>query len=61
MGIADGMTLQTTTYDGTLLWKIDDFGRCLRDAAGRCLSINSPHFFVGFYGYKVLLIIDSCF
>ncbi|CAB3985561.1 TNF receptor-associated factor 3-like [Paramuricea clavata] len=46
--------LETTSYDGIFFWKIDDFGRRLQDAvAGRCLSIYSPQFYVGRYGYKV--------
>ncbi|CAB3996607.1 TNF receptor-associated factor 3 [Paramuricea clavata] len=48
------MLSETTSYDGTFLWKIDDFGRRLQDAvAGRCLSIYSPDFYVGQFGYKV--------
>ncbi len=48
--------LETTSYDGVFFWKIDDFGRRLQDAiAGRCLSIYSPQFYVGRYGYKVII------
>jgi hypothetical protein len=45
---------ETTSYDGTFIWKIENFGRQLDDAvAGRYLSIYSPHFYVGRNGYKV--------
>lgn len=54
--------LETTSYDGTFFWKIGDFGRRLQDAvAGRCLSIYSPQFYVGRYGYKVSHDYAWCF
>ncbi|XP_046860118.1 TNF receptor-associated factor 3-like [Xenia sp. Carnegie-2017] len=46
--------LDSTSYEGTFIWKIEDFGRISNDAqTGRSLSIYSPQFYVGRYGYKV--------
>ena len=46
--------LETNSYDGTFLWKIDDFGIHYEEAVtGRVLSICSPQFYIGRYGYKV--------
>ncbi|XP_077986458.1 TNF receptor-associated factor 2-like [Glandiceps talaboti] len=47
-------SLEMTSYDGILNWKISQFGRKRRDAiSGRTLSIYSPYFFTGRYGYKM--------
>ena len=44
--------LQTSSHDGTFVWKIDDFGRRYQEAVtGRVLSIYSPQFYIS--GYKV--------
>ena len=49
--------LETTSHDGVFIWKIDDFGKKFQDAvSGKCLSIYSPQFYVGRYGYKVMTI-----
>ena len=46
--------LETISFDGTFLWKIDDFGVRYEGAVtGRVLSTYSPQFYVGRYGYKV--------
>lgn len=46
--------LDSTSYEGTFIWKIEDFARISNDAqTGRSLSIYSPQFYVGRYGYKV--------
>lgn len=46
--------LETTSYDGVFLWKIDDYGRRLKEATmGKRVYIDSPPFYVGFPGYKV--------
>ena len=42
--------LETSSHDGTFVWKIDDFGRRYQEAvAGRVPSIYSPQFYVGHY------------
>ena len=46
--------LEATSYDGTYIWKIDEFSRRLHEAIiGKTPSIDSPPFYVGRYGYKV--------
>ncbi|KAK3745540.1 hypothetical protein QZH41_012458 [Actinostola sp. cb2023] len=46
--------LEATSYDGTYIWKIDEFSRRHHDAIiGKTPSIYSPPFYVGRYGYKV--------
>ncbi|XP_077868357.1 TNF receptor-associated factor 2-like [Saccoglossus kowalevskii] len=47
-------SLEMTSYNGILLWKISDFARKRRDAiSGRALSIYSPYFFTDRHGYKL--------
>ena len=54
--------LETISYDGVFIWKIDDFGRRHQDAvSGRCLSSYSPQFYVGRYGYKVMICIPAMY
>ncbi|KAH3813185.1 TNF receptor-associated factor 3-like [Dreissena polymorpha] len=46
--------LETTSYDGILLWKIRDYQRRKAEAvAGRTLSLYSQPFFTHRYGYKM--------
>ena len=46
--------LEATSYDGTYLWKIDDWSRRSHDAQiGKTTSLYSPPFYVGRFGYKV--------
>ena len=46
--------LEATSYDGVYLWKIDHFSRRFQEAvSGKTLSIYSPPFYVGRFGYKV--------
>ena len=46
--------LESTSFDGTFLWKIDDFPRRMNEAvSGKNPSILSPPFFTGRHGYKV--------
>ena len=46
--------LQATSYDGVYLWKIDQYSRRFQEAvSGKTLSIYSPPFYVGRFGYKV--------
>ena len=46
--------LETTSYDGSYIWKIEDLGRRIHEAVtGKTLSIYSPPFYVGRFGYKV--------
>ena len=46
--------LETTSHDGTFLWKIDEFQRRFREAAeGKTISIYSPPFYTSRYGYKL--------
>nr|XP_039258592.1 TNF receptor-associated factor 3-like [Styela clava] len=48
--------LETTNYDGKLVWKIRDFDRRREDAKrGRALSIYSQPFYTSRYGYKMCL------
>lgn len=46
--------LETTSHDGTFLWKIDEFQRRFREAVdGKTISIYSPPFYTSRYGYKL--------
>lgn len=46
--------LEATSYDGTYIWKIDEWSKRVREARiGKTTSIYSPPFYVGRYGYKV--------
>ena len=46
--------LEATSYDGTYLWKIDDWARRFQDSvSNKTPSIYSPPFFIGRFGYKV--------
>ena len=46
--------LEATSYDGVYLWKIDQYSRRFQEAlSGKTLSIYSPPFYVGRFGYKV--------
>ena len=46
--------LEATSYNGTYIWKIDHYSRRFQEAvSGRTLSIYSPPFYVGRFGYKV--------
>ena len=46
--------LEATSYDGVYLWKIDQYsGRFQEALSGKTLSIYSPPFYVGRFGYKV--------
>ena len=46
--------LEATSYNGTYIWKIDHYSRRFQEAAsGKTLSIYSPPFYVGRFGYKV--------
>ncbi|XP_031572712.1 TNF receptor-associated factor 3-like isoform X1 [Actinia tenebrosa] len=46
--------LEATSYDGTYIWKIDEWPTRVREARiGKTTSIYSPPFYVGRYGYKV--------
>lgn len=48
--------LETSSYDGTLLWAISGVSRRMRDAAnGRSPSIISPPFYTSHGGYKLCL------
>ncbi|XP_068689613.1 TNF receptor-associated factor 2-like [Montipora foliosa] len=43
-----------TSYDGVLIWKISDLARKRQDAiSGRQVSLYSPCFYTGRYGYKM--------
>ena len=45
---------QTSSYDGSLLWKITDYARRRNDAiTGRQTSIYSPCFYTSRHGYKM--------
>ncbi|XP_070553149.1 TNF receptor-associated factor 2-like [Ptychodera flava] len=47
-------SLEMTSYDGILVWKISDFTRKLNEArSGRATSIYSPCFFPSRHGYKM--------
>jgi len=46
-------SLENTSYDGTLIWKIPEWSKHMRDAtSGKVTSIFSPHFFNGRTGYS---------
>lgn len=46
--------LEATSYNGTYIWKIDEFSRRNHEGIiGKTPSIYSPPFYVGRYGYKV--------
>ena len=46
--------METTSYDGILSWKIDEFQRRFHEAVdGKTLSIYSPPFYTARYGYKL--------
>ena len=46
--------LEATSYNGTYIWKIDQYSRRFQEAvSGKTLSIYSPPFYVGRFGYKV--------
>ena len=46
--------LEATSYNGTYVWKIDRYSRRFQEAvSGNTLSIYSPPFYVGRFGYKV--------
>ena len=46
--------LEATSYNGTYIWKIDRYSlRFQETVAGKTLSIYSPPFYVGRFGYKV--------
>ena len=46
--------LEATSYNGTYIWKIDNYSRRFQEAvSGKTLSIYSPPFYVGRFGYKV--------
>ncbi|PFX22552.1 TNF receptor-associated factor 3-like [Stylophora pistillata] len=46
--------LEATSYNGTYFWKIDRYSQRFQEAvAGKTLSIYSPPFYVGRFGYKV--------
>jgi len=48
------LTLEQTSYDGVLLWRIDDFNRRRHDAlTGKVTSIYSPAFYTSRTGYKM--------
>ncbi|XP_062498842.1 TNF receptor-associated factor 3-like [Corticium candelabrum] len=48
------LSLEMTSYDGVLRWKVTDFNRRRSEAiAGRRLSIYSPPFFTSRSGYKM--------
>ena len=46
--------LEATSYNGTYVWKIDRYSHRFQEAvSGKTLSIYSPPFYVGRFGYKV--------
>ncbi|XP_029186836.2 TNF receptor-associated factor 3-like [Acropora millepora] len=46
--------LQASSYDGTYLWKIDEFKRRFRESVeGKTISIYSPPFYTSRNGYKL--------
>ena len=46
--------LEATSYNGVYLWKIDQYSRRFQEAvSGKKISIYSPPFYVGRFGYKV--------
>lgn len=46
--------LETSSYNGTLIWKIRDYKRRKQDAvAAKTLSLYSQPFYTGYFGYKM--------
>ena len=46
--------LESTNYEGVLLWKINDFAGRKRDAdSGKTLSLYSQPFYTSRFGYKM--------
>lgn len=46
--------LEATSYDGSYIWKIDNWSQRMHDAKiGKTPSLYSPPFYVGRFGYKV--------
>ena len=46
--------LEATSYNGAYIWKIDHYSRRFQEAiSDKTLSIYSPPFYVGRFGYKV--------
>ena len=46
--------LESTSYTGTLVWKIRDYDRRRREAiSGKTLSLYSQPFYTSRYGYKM--------
>ena len=46
--------LEATSYNGTYIWKIDNYSRRFQEAlSGKTPSIYTPPFYVGRFGYKV--------
>uniref|UniRef100_A0A8C6L122 TNF receptor-associated factor n=1 Tax=Nothobranchius furzeri TaxID=105023 RepID=A0A8C6L122_NOTFU len=46
--------LETSSYNGTLIWKIRDYKRRKQEAvAGKTLSLYSQPFYTGYFGYKM--------
>ncbi|XP_077778381.1 TNF receptor-associated factor 2-like [Podarcis muralis] len=47
---------EEATYDGVLIWKVEEVGRKRQEAvAGRAPAVFSPAFYTGRYGYKMCL------
>ncbi|XP_053230806.1 TNF receptor-associated factor 2-like [Podarcis raffonei] len=47
---------ENATYDGVLIWKVEEVGRKRQEAvAGRAPAVFSPAFYTGRYGYKMCL------
>jgi TNF receptor-associated factor 2 len=52
-------SLESTSYDGTLLWRISDFSRRRQEAVqGRVTSIYSPAFFTNRTGRGTVLSVS---
>ena len=48
------LSLETTSYNGVLVWKIPNYTRHFEDAqSGRRLSLYSPPFYTSRHGYKM--------
>lgn len=53
--------LEATSYDGTYIWKIDDWTRRMQEAQlGKTSSLYSAPFYVGRFGYKVCARLYPC-
>ena len=51
--------LETASYDGSYIWKIQELERHIQETVnGKTLSIYSPPFYVGRFGYKVCARVD---